>query len=173
MAITLPKKTCAICVALVLAHEGGMHPLGRNDAMVFVCERCSGERAVTKNGPELGYASGGGFPTRAAVKQATDRVFGKMTRGQRNLMAKHLGEVKPVQPGYCVVRVRRRFMGRDRDHVEAAAACRWTNITYLGATAGFFIFQRPIPKRIDKRVKSPGYVHKPDPLEPIAQYRSA
>jgi hypothetical protein len=52
--------TCAICVAICVAPH--REPLGRNDAMVNVCDECASP-PVSRFGPELAYEPGDRMPT--------------------------------------------------------------------------------------------------------------
>ncbi len=77
------NKTCAICADLVDAEAGTLEPLGRDDALVFVCSGCATERPVAKFGPERGFEPQGSLPQRSQGKGApriTPRMWARKSR---------------------------------------------------------------------------------------------
>jgi len=157
-------KTCAMCVELVPASSMKLEPLGKNDAMVLVCRDCAtDEKPVAKFGPERGYTTPIGFPTAKEMKRAVRAAFG-VDKLPRN---KSTSGCRPLTPGHIMVRIRR-VRGHDAEQAKATLAhVPWHHqLSYLGSTNKWFVFERPDPK-----ANPVGFVHKPDPLEPIAHFK--
>lgn len=67
------SKFCAICIGAIQRGTGSLEPLGRNDALVLVCARCSSEP-----GGGTGVSNGYGIRSlyeRGALRPPTKRWY--------------------------------------------------------------------------------------------------
>lgn len=158
-------RTCAICTSLVAT--GSLQPLGRNDALVFVCARCNDERPVEKQGRRLDH-SDSGRGGRDQIHAAANRVIESMGRvGKR--VARPTTMARTATPGWILVRVRqRRSWGVMLDHQTALETLRhkpwFAELRALGSDGGWFLFERPGQAASTNPTAS-------EALEPIEQFQ--
>lgn len=67
---------CALCTDQILGEQPHREPLGRNGAMVNVCDSCHTEPAREKRGPERAYDGAGPSLSREAVSTGARKVMG-------------------------------------------------------------------------------------------------
>lgn len=132
--------TCAICVG----EQGPFHmePIGKNDAMVRVCEACATE-------PARAFSNDRGYEIREgmSVKEMARRIDAV---GVPGVFTTPVELVRSSSPGWIVVRVNRRTVtGKQRDHHDALLCLQgepWaTSLRYLGSDLRYFLFERPGP----------------------------
>src|ERR1043165_3987097 len=139
---------CAICTADIIG-EPRREPLGRNDAMVNVCDDCCTKPPRTRQGPERGYEVRDGMGQAemkakiSAFAQAHDPLYASLPRAG-------LKTIKDKTPGWLIVRVARRDgMGKTRDYHDAVECLRskpwFAEVRYLGSEDTQFLFERPDP----------------------------
>lgn len=138
---------CALCLDDI---EGvpRKQPLGRDDALVKVCNTCDSAHAVEKRGPEIGYP----IPThrrvsKREIRAAADRVLESAT----NIDTRRAPNIARRTPGYLLIRIGKRdALGYARDAQEAAATFAhepWApEVRYIGAERTWILFERPDPK---------------------------
>ncbi len=163
-------RCCAICASDIAdGEQPRMAPIGRNDALVLVCDDCFDEPAREKVGPERNYDIPEGM-SMAEMQRKISRIIGpNVTRPfNRNECT------RAAQPGFIVVRVARKDQrGRTRDQNEAYRTLmgkRWAKgVRYLGVDDRYHLFERPDPKLVrDSRMSSSTAAN---PLAAIEKYR--
>lgn len=145
---------CAICT-----RDAGPFvqcPLGRNDALVTVCQRCD-EEAPQARSSERGYES----PDYAArLDQAISAIAREHLSAYdgsiewQHKAAKPSPGIRSVDPGFMLVRAPVKRDGRTRGHREAALDFvreDWADeLMYLGSSSGFHLWQRPRERARDE-----------------------
>jgi uncharacterized small protein (DUF1192 family) len=140
---------CAICT-----DDRGpftRRPLGKDEALVDVCRDCDEEPAKIKHGPERGYEE----QEAMSVREMHARIRGlyneldPITPEERS-RARHV-TVRDRTPGWLIVRLSvRDGLGRARDIQTAIKTMKdrpyFAELHYLGASGGYFLFERPDPK---------------------------
>jgi hypothetical protein len=147
-----PKSFCAICGDDIVGVPR-REPLGRDDAMVAVCDDCATEAPREARGPDRGYQVREDTPP--SVKRAiADTLRGvKKLRRPRGLKLRGALAGRPM-PGFIIVRVARVVAGRSIDKAEAQESLRdqpwFADLQILGTTSKWHLFQRPDPDLVAK-----------------------
>ena len=154
---------CAICTDESTSLVA--RALGRNDAIVWVCQECDSTKPVARCS-DRGYESPGerlndGRGLLQAFADAANRITGKVDRGQASLAAS-------VTPGFKLVRVRRFHAGKPVDSKEARAkfsAEPWfAELRHLGSDKRFHLFERPDVDAVKRAREQTEY----DPIAALA-----
>lgn len=148
--MTQYRKFCALCLRDIVGPPR-MEPLGRNDALVACCSRCTGEPAVARTREARAYEPPNEkINILAAVREAHKRVVPERIQelegaGQFQRL------VRDPSPGFILIRVP--ILGRNgvtRDRTSARKTLRdkpwFKSVRYLGCTGPEFLFERPDPK---------------------------
>jgi len=139
---------CSICCDTITGVPN-LEPLGRDNAMVAVCNDCSTAKPTTRLGPERGYEIHEGASL-AKINAAADRVRDEHPRlGGRNFDRNETMRTKTF--GWLLVRVPRRDVnGMPRDLATALRTLTnqpWVReARFLGMTKSFVLFERPDPE---------------------------
>jgi len=133
---------CAICTNDIRSPIPKRAPLGKNGALVNVCDDCHDEPAREKRGPVRGYESNEGMSN--VEMQAKISGFARAN----NIHAIPRNEtMRTPTPDWIVIRVpRRNALGVSRDANEARATLRGKYrgvIRFLGFDAHWVLFERP------------------------------
>lgn len=134
---------CAICTAP--SKEFVQCPLGRGDALVWICADCDSSPAVADDGPDRGYEV-----------QTTERIgaiLPAFARGANRVSPPKPGWNSPRKlvsestPGFVIVRVPVMHAGRRIDAIEALDTLRaepwFAELRQLGSDTRFHLFERP------------------------------
>jgi hypothetical protein len=152
---------CAICGDDIVG-EVRREPLGKDDALVAVCDDCATKAPQEARGPDRGYQVRDVTPGATARERPTSAkraivdvgpslaVAPRRTRGPR-LRGALTG--RPT-PGFIIVRVPRIVAGRSIDKAEAQESLRdqpwFADLQILGTTSKWHLFQRPDPDLVAK-----------------------
>ena len=156
------NRLCAICAEDRVGCT--QQPLGRGNALVWVCPSCNNDAPVASHGPERGYEPSGsignlGRAVTKAAKRIQGSAYGK-TKTAPPMRARDPNTVLVRVPTWTTSGARRRL--DNRDAFEAARKLApGKSLTLIGATRKWFLFSYPKPPK-----PAP-----PNPLEAIEQYR--
>lgn len=146
---------CAICTSDIDSDAPRQAPLGKNAALVNVCDDCFDEPAHEHRGHQIGYSS----------PIAQKGSIGRLVRNAMVRVGVRSGDAKGeqrracapmyrgVSPGFDVCRVSRAVGGRLIDQKTAwkIAVERWGHeLKFVGQTARYYVYQRPNPVELAK-----------------------
>jgi hypothetical protein len=133
---------CAICGDDIVGNPR-REPLGKDEALVNVCDDCATEPAREVRGPDRGYQARVGVPLTEVKRKASNylRSVGAPRRGLYRSLASR------PSLGYVVVRVPRLLLGKSIDLAEAQETLRdqpwFADLRVLGSTPKWHLFERP------------------------------
>jgi hypothetical protein len=145
---------CAICgddIVGVPRRES----LGKDDAMVAVCDDCATEVPREARGPDRGYQVRESATAREGALLAKRALLRGVKKPRRARGPKLRGALtgRPT-PGFIIVRAPRVIDGRSIDKAEARESLRdqpwFADLQILGTTSKWHLFQRPDPDLVAK-----------------------
>lgn len=162
-------KSCAIC-ANPIKGTPHLEPIGRNDALVFVCSSCATEPAREIQGPTLAYEPGEGM----GYMEMRGRIA-SYRNSQSKAVFFRSAPLMPRErtPGWLIVRVPIRDASgvtRDSQTIEQILRSKpfASELRRLGTTNTHHLFEYPDPK-----VAAESRGRSENPLVFLEQYREA
>ena len=165
---------CAVCTSDIDSDCPRQAPLGKHNALVNVCDDCFDEPARERRDHQVGYDTDravGKGSMRRLVHEANVRLGVPTggTKAEQRISLVPFTHGKNV--GFEICRVPRGAPDGSRRDQQAAwvtAKVTWgAEVTYIGQTLRYFVFQRPNPIKL----ATSGHAE-PSPLEAIAQYQT-
>jgi hypothetical protein len=145
---------CAICGDDIVG-EVRREPLGKDDALVAVCDDCATKAPQEARGPDRGYQVRESATAREGTPSAKRALLHAVKKLRRPRGLKLHGALtgRPT-PGFIIVRVPRIVAGRSIDKAEAQESLRgqpwFADLQILGTTSKWHLFQRPDPDLVAK-----------------------
>lgn len=158
---------CAICGDDIVG-VARREPLGKDDALVNVCDECSTQTPREMHNHERGYQERAAVSVEEVGRKAANYLrtvkVGVPRRGFYGSNA------SPPTRGYIVVRVPRVLLGKTIDLAEAQETLRdqpwFSDLRPLGSMPKWHLFERPDPELASESRRQLNGAE-PDPLEQL------